>query len=84
MTANIWNDGKIVFRDIEVSLTDARELSNAGQWEGTFTIPAGEEFHVSGNYRLKLSDGRSARPASCGILRMRRLSVCSHVAPLLW
>ena len=82
MTADIWNDGTIVFRDIEVSLTDARELSNAGQWEGTFTIPAGEEFHVSGNYRLKLNDGRSADIIPTHILRRERVVV--HFRAFVW
>ena len=82
MTANIWKDGEIVFRSIEVSLIDSSDASSTRQWEGTFCITGDDTFDVRGRYRLGLDDGKSADIVLTRVLRREQAIV--HFQVLTW
>ena len=82
MTANIWNDGKTVFWNIEVSLTDSPGLSGSHQGEGSFCIVEGGKFDVRGCYRLEFDNGKSADIVITYVIRRKQAGVYFRV--LAW
>ena len=82
MTANVWRDGEIVFRGMEVSLIDPQDPSSIRLWEGSIYVGGGRKFDVRGQYRLDFDDGKSADIVLTYVLG--RNPVLVHFRILAW
>ena len=60
LTGTIGQAGRIVLRDIPISIEESPSSERAKGWQGDFIVPDGEITpEVGGIYELELSDGRS-------------------------
>jgi hypothetical protein len=60
LTGTISQAGKIVLRDIPLSIEEGPSSGRARDWQGDFLVAEGQALpEVGGIYELELSDGRS-------------------------